>query len=166
MKIDEITIRGFRGFNDERTLRFHPKLTIFYGPNSFGKSSLTEGIEWLLYGMTYRQTVARSKAEYKGSLRNVHLDSDATVKVEAKVQMSGRPVVLVREIVSDESGGTSVDGDNSANWPVAPLEGPVSANPFVLQHALHPTHGGSYCNDALQYLLRSQQIDLRPLPTY
>ena len=146
MKIDQIGIRGFRGFNEERTLRFHPHLTIFYGPNSFGKSSLTEGIEWLLYGMTYRQAVARSKAEYKGSLRNVHLDSDATVKVEAKVQMSGRPMVLAREVVSDDSGQTSVDGSRSANWPVAAPKGLVHANPFVLQHAL-------------QYLLMAKPTD-------
>ena len=50
MKIETITIRGFRGFNQEQTIKVGPNLTLIYGQNSYGKTSITEAVEWLLYG--------------------------------------------------------------------------------------------------------------------
>ena len=72
MKIKSISIQGFRGFNDEQTVDFHDRLTLIYAPNSYGKTSISEAFEWLLYGITSKVESADSKDEYKGSCRNCH----------------------------------------------------------------------------------------------
>lgn len=52
MKIKNLTIQGFRGFNKEQTIEFHKNLTLIYAPNSYGKTSISEAFEWLLYEIT------------------------------------------------------------------------------------------------------------------
>ena len=73
MKIKSITIQGFRGFNNKQTLDLHDQLTLLYAPNSYGKTSISEALEWLLYGITSKVEKALSTEEYKGSYRNLHL---------------------------------------------------------------------------------------------
>jgi len=72
MKIKNISIQGFRGFNEERTIDFHDLFTLIYAPNSYGKTSISEAFEWLLYGLTSKVEKADSKEEYRGSYRNCH----------------------------------------------------------------------------------------------
>ena len=69
-KINSISVQGFRGFNQEKLIHFHPLLTLIYAPNSCGKTSITEAAEWLLYGSTSKVDRGESKDEYKGSYRN------------------------------------------------------------------------------------------------
>lgn len=52
MKIRRLTIQGFRGFNGAQTIDLDPRLTIIYAPNSYGKTSICEALEWLIYGTT------------------------------------------------------------------------------------------------------------------
>src|SRR6266480_6874613 len=73
VRIDQLKIQGFRGFNALQTLTFHSRLTVIYAPNSYGKTSISEAIEWLLYGTTSKLDHADSKEQYRGSLRNQHL---------------------------------------------------------------------------------------------
>jgi len=73
VKIKNITIQGFRGFNEERNIDFHDRFTLIYAPNSYGKTSISEAFEWLLYGITSKVEKADYKEEYKGSYRNRHL---------------------------------------------------------------------------------------------
>ncbi len=47
MKIKNIIIQGFRGFNEERNIDFHDHLTLIHAPNSYGKTSISEAFEWL-----------------------------------------------------------------------------------------------------------------------
>ena len=72
MKIKSLTIKGFRGFNEEKILDFNERLTLMYAPNSYGKTSISESLEWLFYGITSKVERADSKEEYKGSYRNRH----------------------------------------------------------------------------------------------
>src|ERR1700686_39839 len=105
MKLKEITLRGFRGFNEARTIPIHDRLTLISAPNSHGKTSISEGFEWLLYGVTSKVATADSKDEYRGSYRNIHLlepeaptvivviqDEAATIELQAT--MSGSEAVL------------------------------------------------------------------------
>src|SRR5580704_9294835 len=105
MKLKEITLRGFRGFNEPRTIPIHDRITLISAPNSHGKTSISEGFEWLLYGQTSKVALADSKDEYRGSYRNIHLlqpesptvkvvMQDGTSSTELQATLSGSGSVL------------------------------------------------------------------------
>lgn len=50
MRIDKITIQGFRAFTGVRTIDFTSPVTVLYGNNAQGKSSTLNAIEWCLFG--------------------------------------------------------------------------------------------------------------------
>jgi hypothetical protein len=134
MKLKEITIRGFRGFNDERSIPIHDRLTLISAPNSHGKTSISEGFEWLLYGFTSKVALADSKDEYKGSYRNIHLLQPESPSVKVIMQEE----TFTRELLAVLSGTDAVlrvDGKVVPSWPFA-ADLQKSPKPFILQHAL------------------------------
>jgi chromosome segregation ATPase len=84
VKLRSLTVRGFRSFGAKaQTLECEGALTVVFGSNSQGKSSLVEATEFLLTGQTTRsQLHAGSKSEFAGCLRNVHLAPTEEVFVE------------------------------------------------------------------------------------
>ena len=136
MRIRSITCQGFRGFNDRRVVEFHDRLTLIYGPNSYGKTSISEGLEWLLYGVTSKVESADSKEEYKGSLRNRHFPPGATAFVEAVFVEEGEEEMILRgELAEDDGIKRVVDGRQVDEWPDH-RDISSAPRPFVLQHAL------------------------------
>lgn len=135
MKIKNIAIQGFRGFNEERTIDFHDRLTLVYGPNSYGKSSISEALEWLLYGVTSKMESADSKEEYKGSYRNCHLPESLTPFVKATFVEDTNEMELRGELEKGETIARFVDGQGVESWPFVQDLSQVP-KPFVLQHAL------------------------------
>src|SRR4030042_2499158 len=95
VKIKSISIQGFRGFNEEQTINVHDRLTLIYAPNSYGKTSISESFEWLLYGITSKVEKADSKEEYRGSYRNCHLPEPLTPFVRA-IFMDGTSAIELR----------------------------------------------------------------------
>jgi DNA repair exonuclease SbcCD ATPase subunit len=67
MKLKQLTASGFRGFNSTRSIEFNDTLTLISAPNSHGKTSIIEALEFLLYGQTSKVESADSKDEYKDS---------------------------------------------------------------------------------------------------
>ncbi|MDP2720019.1 MAG: ATP-binding protein, partial [Dehalococcoidia bacterium] len=110
MKINSLSIRGFRGFNQEQTIEFNPTLTIIYAPNSYGKTSITESVEWLLYGRTSKVDRGESKDEYKGSYRNCHLDSSMSAWVKARFSSQAKQIEFEAELVGEDGFNRCVDG--------------------------------------------------------
>src|SRR5690242_9105651 len=49
----QITITEFRGFRSTRTLRLG-RITVLYGPNGFGKTTVFDAIDWALFGDKWR----------------------------------------------------------------------------------------------------------------
>lgn len=49
-KVKEVTIEGFRGFNQKQKFVLSDHLTIIFGPNGSGKTSLCQAIEFGLFG--------------------------------------------------------------------------------------------------------------------
>ena len=137
MKLKRLTITGFRGFNTERTIDFHNKLTVISAPNSHGKTSISEALEFLIYGATSKVEKAHSKEEYKDSYRNRHFPADGSAYVEAVFAVAGDTEQTLR-VELDADGITIrrfVDGTPVETWPChATLL--TAARPFVLQHAL------------------------------
>jgi len=135
VKINDISIRGFRGFNEERPISFHPLLTLIYGPNSYGKTSITESLEWLLYGSTSKVDRGEFKDEYKGSYRNCHLDVDVTTFVKANFLLGTDQLQLESELVGEDGYTRRVDGNPAESWPIDAELAAIS-KPFIMQHAL------------------------------
>jgi DNA repair exonuclease SbcCD ATPase subunit len=102
MKIDNISIQGFRGFNEKRVIHFHPLLTLIYAPNSYGKTSITEAAEWLLYGSTSKVDKGEFKEEYKGSYRNCHLDTSASTFVKINFSSPARQLEFESELIGED----------------------------------------------------------------
>ena len=136
MKIRSATICGVRGFNEERTLNFDDRLTLVAAPNSYGKTSISEAFELLLYGVTSKVEKATfSKDEYKGSYRNRHFSESSPAFVEATFLGAGGEIKLRVEIAANESATKFVNGTEVPQWPFA--QSMLSATkPFILQHAL------------------------------
>lgn len=136
MKLRRLTVVGFRGFNDERSIEFHEKITVIAAPNSHGKTSISEAMEFLLYGATSKVERADSKEEYKDSYRNRHFPADKPAYIEAILGSAGDVEMKLRiEIDANGALRRFVDGKPVANWPFqAALAS--AARPFVLQHAL------------------------------
>jgi len=136
MRIKRMTCQGFRGFNDPRVIEFDDALTVIYGPNSYGKTSMSEGLEWLLYGVTSKLESADSKEEYRGSLRNRHFPPGATAFVEAVfVGEGGEEMTLRGELAENDAIKRVVNGHQVDEWPVH-CDISSAPRPFILQHAL------------------------------
>lgn len=53
MRLDRLTVRGFRNYTDH-TFFWHPQINIIYGSNAQGKTNLLEAISYLSAGASFR----------------------------------------------------------------------------------------------------------------
>ncbi len=146
-KLHWIEIQGFRAFGCEAArLAFTGNLAIVCGPNSQGKTSLAEAIEFLLTGGTVRREfLASAKSEFSDCLRNVHLPDGTEVLVRAEIEdSSGASHVVSRKLLTDYTAqddcrteltidGTVVPNLESIGLPLS--EPPLRA-PILMQHTL------------------------------
>lgn len=85
LRINRLEIKGFRAFGSQaQVLEFRGPMAVVWGPNSQGKTSIAEAIEFLLTGKTVRrELVASAKREFAEALRNAYLPQGEEVKVSA-----------------------------------------------------------------------------------
>ena len=86
-RLRSLTVKGFRAYGAaEQTLNLPADITVVWGPNSTGKTSLAEAIEFLLTGrIARRELMASSQDEFADALRNAHLPPEQQVYVAATV---------------------------------------------------------------------------------
>jgi len=130
MKIRNLTIKGFRGFNEEIEIPFTSGLNLVYAPNGWGKSSLSEAIEWAIFGNTQRTIDAKSKIEFDGSYRNVHSEPSDTTCVGIDCKKDDQGITLIREMDSTEEDILNIT-PSSYSLPETWL-----VRPIIYQHAL------------------------------
>ena len=136
LKIKEISIAGFRGFNNEKSLDINNKLTIIYGPNSYGKTSISEALEWLLFGVTSKvQECVTGKTEFKGTYRNIHYKGENKPFVELILQEDFEEISLRGELNDDDTIDRYFNNKLVDDWPWY-KPGLEIYSPFILQHAL------------------------------
>lgn len=136
MRVKNLTVKGFRGFNEKRSIDFHPDLTLIYAPNSYGKTSISESFEWLLYGCTSKVERAHYIEEYKGSYRNRHLPEGQTPHVKASfIDRTGNDIVFSGELLADECIKKFCNAQEVTQWPIT-TDITKAHKPFILQHAL------------------------------
>ncbi len=99
MRIKSITLRRFRGYLEEQNIPFGPNLTILWGPNGFGKSTILDGVEWLLRGQLHRY---RGTEEARSTDFIKHIDSSEEPSTEVLFEDEGHPLVLRRDRLSKE----------------------------------------------------------------
>lgn len=136
MRVNNLTVQGFRGFNEERSIDFHTDLTLIYAPNSYGKTSISESFEWLLYGYTSKVEKADYKEEYKGSYRNRHLPEGIQPSVTASfIDRAGNEVKFTGTLLAGEGMKKFYNDQEVPQWPIK-TDISKSHKPFILQHAL------------------------------
>ncbi len=135
MRLKHLTVAGFRGFNSARTIEFNDTLTLVSAPNSHGKTSITEALEFLLYGQTSKVESADSKDEYKDSYANRHYPAGQAAFVEAHFSDGQGAEVALRAEIDAQGTRRFVNGKPTEIWPFGDQMS-KSARPFVVQHAL------------------------------
>jgi DNA repair exonuclease SbcCD ATPase subunit len=146
MVIDWLEITGFRSFVATQRLDFTGDLTLVWGPNSQGKTSIAEAIEFLLTGGTVRrELLGGAKAEFEACLRNAHGSQDAAVVVRAGIRdRSGDVHEVIRTLTRDYAADAdcdsllTIDGvrvDDLTSLGIVLADPPLRA-PVLLQHSL------------------------------
>lgn len=81
--IESITIESFRAYNKPHSFTFKEPVTIFCGPNGYGKSSTLYAIEWCLFGKVefLSSLEGRSRDEI---INQFNLEGIASVKIFLK----------------------------------------------------------------------------------
>lgn len=46
----KLTMQGFKGVTEPRTIEFNPQLTQIYGANKTGKTTIADAVQWVLFG--------------------------------------------------------------------------------------------------------------------
>ncbi|MFA5143259.1 MAG: AAA family ATPase [Candidatus Omnitrophota bacterium] len=103
MKITKLTIRGFRGFNEQQSIPLDSNVILVYGLNGSGKSSFTEALEWLFFGEISRQRLSRCRSEYQYEeyLKNLFYNDTGNPFVEIEGIINGKNIKIKKEINPD-----------------------------------------------------------------
>lgn len=106
MKLERITVQAFRGYPRRADMVFGGDIVLLYGDNGAGKTSLTEGLEWALFGTVVRKARSKTPGEFRGWawLRSAHAPDDLPTFSEVElVDSAGVHHVVRRELVGAEA---------------------------------------------------------------
>ena len=101
IRIQSISIEGFRAYRRRAEFSFGEDLTVLFGPNGFGKTSVFDAIDFAFTG-----EIGRLQARSEGRFRRVaaHLDSEnGESGVGLAVEIDGDPHYLVRRVAERKS---------------------------------------------------------------
>lgn len=103
-RISKLEIQGFRAFGRAvQTLDLPSLLAAICGPNSQGKTSLAEAVEFLLTGQIVRRALmASSQDEFADALRNAHLPAGTQVFVQATITDSAGAARIVKRVLKTD----------------------------------------------------------------
>jgi RecF/RecN/SMC family protein len=148
-RISKLEIQGFRAFGrNSQKLDFPSALAAVWGPNSQGKTSLAEAVEFLLTGqIVRRELMASGQDEFADSLRNAHLPAGTEAFVQATITRSDGSACIVRRSLKTDYGKKqdcetilSMDGTTCAEADLAKigivLSQPPLRAPVLAQHTL------------------------------
>ena len=148
-RLRSLSIKGFRSFGPvEQTLNLPADISVVWSPNSKGKTSLAEAVEFLLTGrISRRQILASTQDEFADALRNAHLSAGQEVYVAARIIVAdGKDHELKRILTADYAkredcqSRLQIDGLPAAETDIPALgivlsQPPLEA-PVLTQHTL------------------------------
>jgi hypothetical protein len=148
-RINWIEVQGFRAFGKKpQRVDFSSTISVLWGPNSHGKTSFAEAVEFLFTGTIVRkELLASGQDEFADSLRNTHLPQSQAVFVAAEVlDSSGSSHSIRRTLTSDFGRKTSCTSTLEIDGKPATADGlarigilfsqPPMAVPILMQHTL------------------------------
>lgn len=94
MKLESITLSGFRSYREPVTISFSDGLTAIAGANGSGKSSIFDALMWCLYG------IGRGRAD-----EMVHA-GERNMRVEVSFEHGGGTFKAIRQVRWTDAGGT------------------------------------------------------------
>ncbi|WP_337868871.1 AAA family ATPase [Meiothermus sp.] len=116
MKIERLTLQGFKSFGDRTSLEFDGGIYGIVGPNGSGKSNLVEALRWVV-GARAREL----RGEEALSLLFHGSDGKAPLgfaEVGLELSGNGRRVNLNRRLERDGSSDVRLNGSRSTLWQV------------------------------------------------
>jgi DNA repair exonuclease SbcCD ATPase subunit len=117
MRLEEITISAFRGFNKEENLKLNNNVVLVKGSNGSGKSSLAEALEWLFFDEISRKKKSSCKSEYTGDfLRNLHADEKQETFVAILADINGLKLKLKKKFLSPEKNEYYINDQTVADF--------------------------------------------------
>jgi energy-coupling factor transporter ATP-binding protein EcfA2 len=102
----KIEINYFRGIRESKTLDLSNKVSIIYGPNSSGKTTFTEAIEWLFTGQLarYKAHSTGQATELKDCVRHALTPGEEETYVVLHIQVGDDEYKLKRILENDYDG--------------------------------------------------------------
>lgn len=81
LRVQSISIEGFRGINKKISMNFDKKSAILFGPNGVGKTSILQALEWCLFGGLISAIVGPPEFKKEDAIVNsFHPQKRATVE--------------------------------------------------------------------------------------
>lgn len=134
MRLKEITICGFRGFNKKQTISLDNNIVLIYGLNGSGKSSLVEALEWLFWGDISRREHSSCKSEYMTNyLRNIHYEAEDNPFVEVIVFLRGEKIKIKKELIGITGFKYYINDEEVENLSCLNINLEKSAKPILSQ---------------------------------
>jgi len=149
-RISKLEIQGFRSFGrDAQTLEFPSPLAVVWGPNSQGKTSLAEAVEFLLTGEIVRRALmASGQDEFADALRNAHLPAGTPCWVQATITGGDGTSHTIRRTLKTDYGKKQdceteleIDGAVAAETALAGIGIVLSQPPLCAPVLAQPTLG-------------------------
>ncbi|RYG37387.1 MAG: hypothetical protein EON93_03695 [Burkholderiales bacterium] len=104
LRIKKLRVAGFRSFGQaHQVAEPADTISVFWGGNSQGKTSLAEALEFLLTGqIARRELLAGAKDEFADSLRNAHIGEHGLVVVEAEMLATDGKTYSVKRTLTED----------------------------------------------------------------
>jgi len=129
MRLESVTLRNFRGYGDEKTIRIS-ELTTVIGRNDIGKSSILEALEIFFnndiikidssdcFVRSVEKTIEIS-CEFSSFPESLVLDAQATTDLESEYLLTANNTIRIKKTFRCTSGKPKEDVFVSANHPTA-----------------------------------------------
>ncbi|MDH5508840.1 MAG: AAA family ATPase [Nitrospinota bacterium] len=150
-QLRKIEIQGFRSFGSgKQSFELSQTVSVLWGGNSQGKTSLAEAIEFLFSGqIARRELLASTKDEFSDSLRNAHIPNTLPVFVSAEIVCADGKIRQLKRVLSEDykkgnhgcistleiDGLLCLDGDIETKLGIKLFQAPLSS-PVLAQHTL------------------------------
>lgn len=150
-RLTSLTFEGFRGFNEATTLDLDASAVLLHGPNGTGKTSVFDGVQWLLTGELPRLTPLRLRRTDR-YLRNTFMSSKLA-RVTGTFRQDGQVFTAHRlgdgrsSSLRVEMGGAEFEGESAQK-----VLGDALARGSVPLHELLHTSGLLQQDDMRQLL--------------
>jgi len=97
LRIESVSLSAFRGIREKLVLDLSAPLTLIYAPNGTGKTTVCDGVEWLLTGNVER---LGARADELPELLRCQFSESLETAVGARLSVGGGQGLLLRDFES------------------------------------------------------------------